>query len=184
MNKRTRIFIVIFFSIILIPVVIIGTINYTKEQELKNRIENSKNSRILSLNSISTAITLDELLEIEMSKEYSITDRKLKYDNDQTKKDFDVKYTNTSFFGIHCIKEYLFVDERLHMIIFDIDTSHWMPKDIYEEIVKINGEPDETDVKSDKYHRDMCIWYGKNGSMVYTDDDINNTIEIVFEIKE
>ena len=119
-----------------------------------------------------------------MSKEYSITDRKLKYDNDQTKKDFDVKYTNTSFFGIHCIKEYLFVDERLHMIIFDIDTSHWMPKDIYEEIVKINGEPDETDVKSDKYHRDMYIWYGKNGSMVYTDDDINNTIEIVFEIKE
>ena len=124
MNKRTKIFIVIFFSIILIPVVIIGTINYTKEQELKNRIENSKNSRILSLNNISTAITLDELLEIEMSKEYSITDRQLKYDNDQTKKDFDVKYTNTSFFGIHCIKEYLFVDERLHMIIFDIDTSH------------------------------------------------------------
>ena len=184
MNKRTKIFIVIFFLIILIPVVIIGIINYTKEQELKNRIENSKNSRILSLNNISTAITLDELLEIEMSKEYSITDRQLKYDNDQTKKDFDVKYTNTSFFGIHCIKEYLFVDERLHMIIFDIDTSHWMPKNIYEELVKINSEPDETDVKSDKYHRDMYIWYGKNGTMMYTDDDINNTIEIVFEIKE
>lgn len=184
MNKRTKIFIVIFFLIILIPTVIIGIINYTKEQELKNRIENSKNSRILSLNNISTAISLDELLEIEMSKEYSITDYQLKYDNDQTKKDFDVEYANTSFFGIRCIKEYLFVDERLHMIIFDIDTSHWMPKDIYEEIVKINGEPDETDVKSDKYHRDMYIWYGKNGSMVYTDDDINNTIEIVFEIKE
>ena len=184
MNKRTKIFIVIFFSIILIPVIIIGTINYTKEQELKNRIENSKNSRILSLNNISTAITLDELLEIEMSKEYSITDRQLKYDNDQTKKDFDVEYTNTSFFGIRCTKEYLFVDERLHMIIFDIDTSHWMPKDIYEEIVKINGEPDETDVKSDKYHRDMYIWYGKNGTMVYTNDDINDTIEIVFEIKK
>ena len=184
MNKRTKIFIVILFLIILIPSVIIGIINYTKEQELKNRIENSKNSRILSLNNISTAITLDELLEIEMSKEYNITDRQLKYNNDQTKKDFDVEYTNTSFFGIRCIKEYLFVDERLHMIIFDIDTSHWMPKDIYEEIVKINGEPDETDVKSDKYHRDMYIWYGKNGSMVYTDDDINNTIEIVFEIKE
>lgn len=184
MNKRTKIFIVIFFLIILIPTVIIGIINYTKEQELKNRVENSKNSRILSLNNISTAITLDELLEIEMSKEYNITDRQLKYDNDQTKKDFDVEYTNTSFFGIHCIKEYLFVDERLHMIIFDIDTSHWMPKDIYEEIVKINGDPDETDVKSDKYHRDTYIWYGKNGTMVYTDDNVNNTIEIVFEIKE
>ena len=184
MNKKTKIFIVIFFSIILIPVIIIGTINYTKEQALKNRIENRTNSRILSLNSISTAITLNELLDIEMSKEYSITDRKSKYDNDQTKTDFDVKYTNTSFFGIHCIKEYLFVDERLHMIIFDIDTSHWMPKDIYEEIVKTNGEPDETNVKSDKYHRDMYIWYGKNGSMIYTDDGINDTIEIVFEIKE
>ena len=34
MNKKSKIFIAIFFSIILIPVIIVGVINYTKEQEL------------------------------------------------------------------------------------------------------------------------------------------------------
>ena len=43
--------------------------------------------------------------------------------------------------------EYFFVDEILKSFIFDIDTSHWMPKDIYEELVKLNGEPDETDIE-------------------------------------
>lgn len=34
------------------------------------------------LNNISTAITLDEFLEIETSKEYTIEERELKFDND------------------------------------------------------------------------------------------------------
>lgn len=75
LDKRSKIFLIIFFSIILIPVIIIGSINYAKEQKLKNRIENSKATRTLVLNNISTAITLDELLELELSKEYTITDR-------------------------------------------------------------------------------------------------------------
>ena len=65
LDKRSKIFLVIFFSIILIPVIIIGSINYVKEQKLKNRIEKSKATRTLTLNNISTAITLDELLELE-----------------------------------------------------------------------------------------------------------------------
>ena len=88
MNKKSKIFIIIFFSLILIPVIAIGIINYTKEQELKNRIENSMNTKTLSLNNITSSITLDELLEIEMSKEYNIEDNELKYDNDSTKKRF------------------------------------------------------------------------------------------------
>ena len=139
MNKKSKIFIIIFFSLILIPVIVIGIINYTKEQELNNRIENSMNTKTLSLNNITSSITLDELLEIEMSKEYSIEDNKLKYDNDSTKKDFTIEYTNTSFYGSHCIMEYYFVDEKLKRCIFTIDTSHWQPKDIYEELSKING---------------------------------------------
>lgn len=183
LDKKSKIFIIVFFSIILIPVIIIGTINYTKEQKLKNRIENSKATRTLTLNNISTAITLDELLEIETSKEYTIDDDELKYENDKNKRDFTVKYTNTSFYGSHCIMEYLFVDEELAGIIFDIDTSHWMSKDIYEELVKINGEPDETDIDNKSFYLETYIWYGKNGTLSF-DKCNNDTIEIMFQIEE
>lgn len=185
LDKRSKIFLIIFFSIILIPVIIIGTINYTKEQEFKNRIENSKTTRTLVLNNISTAITLDELLELELSKEYTVKDSELRYENDENKKDFTVEYTNTSFYGSDCIKTYYFVDEKLSGIIFDIDTSHWMPKDIYEELVKLNGDPDETDLEPDnKYHYDMYIWYGKNGTLVMVEDKYSRSIDVSFEIEE
>ena len=91
MNKKSKIFIIIFFSLILISVIVIGIVNYTKEQELNNRIENSRTTKTLSLNNITSSITLDELLEIEISKEYSIEDNELKYDNDYTKKNFTVE---------------------------------------------------------------------------------------------
>ena len=59
MNKKSKIFIIIFFSLILIPVIVIGIVNYTKEQELNNRIENSRTTKTLSLNNITSSITLD-----------------------------------------------------------------------------------------------------------------------------
>ena len=182
MNKKSKIFIVLFFSIILIPVIVVGFINYTKEQELNYRIENCRTTKTLSLNNITSSITLDELLEIEMSKEYSIDDNELKCDNDSTKKDFTVEYTNTSFNGSSCIKEYFFVDEKLNMLIITIDTSHWMPKNIFTELSNINGEPDNSSLKEDKLGSDIYYWYGKNGAIIYTDDNISNTAEIVFEI--
>ena len=181
MNKKSKIFIAIFFSIILIPVIIVGVINYTKEQELNDRIENSRATKALSLNNISSSITLDELLEIETSKEYNIEDNELKYDNDSTKKDFTVKYTNTSFYGSHCIMEYYFVDEKLKRCIFTIDTSHWQPKDIYEELSKINGIPDETEIDDDSFYLGTYTWYGKNGTITYNKLN-NDTIEVFFDI--
>ena len=181
MNKKSKIFIIIFFSFILIPVIVIGIINYTKEQELNDRIENSRATKTLSLNNISSSITLDELLKIEMSKEYNIEDNKLKYDNDSTKKDFTVEYTNTSFYGSHCIMEYYFVDEKLKRCMFTIDTSHWQPKDIYEELSKINGIPDETEIDDDSFYLETYTWYGKNGTITYNKLN-NNTIEVFFEI--
>lgn len=181
LDKRSKIFLIVFFSIIMIPVIIIGSINYVKEQKLKNKIENSKATRTLILNNISTAITLDELLKIETSKEYTIEERELKFDNDPNKKDFDIKYTNTSFYGSHCTMEYFFVDEILKSFIFEIDTSHWMPKDIYEELVKLNGEPDETDIDKDSFYLETYIWYGENGTITYNKLN-NNTIELHFEL--
>ena len=81
--------------------------------------------------------------------------------------------------------EYQFVDENLKCIRFDIDTSHWMPKDIYEELVKLNGEPDETDVEPDnKYHYDMYVWYGKNGTLVMVEDKYSRSIDVSLEIEE
>ena len=181
MNKKSKIFIIIFFSLILIPVIVIGIINYTKEQELNDRIENSRTTKTLSLNNITSSITLDELLEIEMSKEYSIEDNELKYDNDSTKKDFTVKYTNTSFYGSHCIMEYYFVDEKLKRCIFTIDISHWQPKDIYEELSKINGIPDETEIDDGSFYLETYTWYGKNGTITYNKLN-NDTIEVFFDI--
>ena len=179
LDKRSKIFLIIFFSIILIPVIIIGTINYTKEQELKNRIENSKATRTLVLNNISTAITLDELLELELSKEYT-TENDISTHNEKMT---IITYTNVSFFGAHCKKEYVFYDNKLGLCIFDIDTSHWMPKDIYEELVKLNGEPDETDIDKDSFYLETYIWYGKNGTITYNKLN-NDTIELHFELFE
>lgn len=177
LDKRSKIFLIIFFSIILIPVIVIGTINYTKEQELQNRIENSKAARTLTLNNISTPITLDELLELELSKEYT-TDNNISADNEKMT---TITYTNTTFFGSDCIKEYVFYDNKLGICIFTINTSHWQPKDIYEELSKINGIPDETEIDSDSFYLETYTWYGKNGTITYNKLN-NDTIEVFFEI--
>lgn len=178
MNKKSKIFIIIFFSLILIPVIVIGIVNYTKEQELNDRIENSRTTKTLSLNNITSSITLDELLEMETSKEYYI-EEDTSADNEKMKK---VTYTNTSMYGAKCEKTYVFYDDKLGFCIITIDTSHWMPKDIFTELSNINGEPDNSSLKEDKLGSDIYYWYGKNGTIVYTDDNVSNTAEIIFEM--
>ena len=42
LDKRSKIFLIILFSIILIPAIIIGSINYTKEQNLKIELKKVK----------------------------------------------------------------------------------------------------------------------------------------------
>lgn len=180
LDKKSKIFLIIFFSIILIPVIIIGGINYAKEQELKNRIENSKTTRTLTFNNISTAIMINELLELELSKEYT-TENDISTHNE---KKTTITYTNTTFFGADCIKEYIFYDNKLRVCDFSIDTSHWMPKDIYEELVNLNGEPDETDVEpDDKYYYDTYVWYGKNGTLIMVEDKSSRSIDVSFELE-
>lgn len=63
------------------------------------------------------------------------------------------------------------------------DASQWTPGNIYEELVKINGEPDETNVKSQAYHRDAYYWHGKNGTLVMINDKFTKNIEIWFDMR-
>ena len=181
LDKKSKIFIITFFLIILIPVIVIGFIRHTKEQKLKNNIENSKSTRILSLNDISTEITLEELLDIETSKDYTIKDSELNYENDKNKMDFTVTYSNTSYFGSNCTKEYSFVDEKLKMCIYTVDTSHWTPKNIYKELININGNPDTSKIDENSFYLETYTWYGKNGTILYNKLN-NNTIEIIFQL--
>lgn len=184
MKKKNIIFIIVFWCIILTPIVCIGVNNYKKENEFNKKIEYSKNNRIIELNKISTAITLDELYKIETSEEFTKEDNKLKYENDSSKEDFSVTYTNVSFFGSVCEKKFFFVDELLHMIIIDIPTDHYMVKDIYEEVVNINGAPDIEELRDKKLGSNHYTWYGTNGHLTLTDDNISKSIQIIFTIEE
>lgn len=182
MNKKTKGFVLIFFAIILILALIIGCVNYTKKQELNDKIKYNMTTRMLLLSNIDSPIAFDDLLKVETSKEYAVEDNNPKYNNDASKKDFTVKYTNTSFYGSRCIKEYIFVDEKLKMCIFNINTSQWQPKNIYEELIKINGEPDVSKIKPNKKGTDSYTWYGKNGTLILSNDNISNNIEVKFEL--
>ncbi len=59
-----------------------------------------------------------------------------------------------------------------------------MLKDIYEELAKLNGEPDETELKSNKLGTDYYTRYGKNGTLIMADDNISRNIEVRFQIEE
>ena len=59
---------IVFFSIILISTLIVGLVNYTKEQKLNNKIQNSIATRVLSINNINSPIELDDLFNVETSK--------------------------------------------------------------------------------------------------------------------
>ena len=182
MNRKTKIFLITFFSIILISIVVISIISEYNDKKLNDKINDSKSAKILTLNNIDNPITFEELCKIESSQEYTIEDIRLEYENESDKKDYTVTYTNTSFYGSSCIKEYFLVDEKLKICIFTIDTSNWMPKDIYKEITNINGNPDIVETKKDNLGTDKYIWYGKNGTITYTGDNISDKIEIIFEL--
>ena len=149
-----------------------------------SKTSNNESTKILVINNITNQITMDELFEIELSKEYTTEARNLKIENDQKKDDFLITYTNTSFYGSRCTKEYYFTDEKLEMLIYSIDKSHYKPKDILEELIALNGDAAAIDIKDDELGRDTYTWYGKNGTIIFSDDNISNIIEVVFEIKE
>ena len=56
-----------------------------------------------------------------------------------------------------------------------------MPKNIYEEIVNVNGEPDIHNSDDKSFYLEVYTWYGKNGSIILNKLN-NNTIEIIFEL--
>ena len=56
-----------------------------------------------------------------------------------------------------------------------------MPKNIYEEIVNINGEPDIHNSDDESFYLEVNEWYGKNGIIILNKLN-NDTIEIIFEL--
>lgn len=72
MNRKTKIFIITFFSVILIPVIIISIVLGYNEKKLNDKINKSKLTRTLILNNIDDSITFEDLCNIESSKEYTI----------------------------------------------------------------------------------------------------------------
>ena len=83
MNRKTKIFIITFFSIVLIPVIVISIILGYNDKKLNDKINKSKYTRILMLNNIDNPITFEELCDIESSKEYKIEDVELRYENEK-----------------------------------------------------------------------------------------------------
>ena len=65
MNRKTKIFIITFFSIVLIPVIVISIILGYNDKKLNDKINKSKSTRILMLNNIDNPITFEELCDIE-----------------------------------------------------------------------------------------------------------------------
>lgn len=178
LNKKAKIFIAMFFFIWTI-VIIIVVVHYINERELKKRIENSKATRTLVLDDISTAITLEELYDLEQSKEYLIE----RGSNIKNQEMVTVTFKDVFLYGSACKKRFVFYDNVLGSFTVYYDASQWTPGNIYEELVKINGEPDETNVKSQAYLRDVYFWYGKNGILVMINDKFTKTIEIWFDMR-
>lgn len=50
-----------------------------------SKTSNNESTKILVINNITNQITMDELFEIELSKEYTTEARNLKIENDQKK---------------------------------------------------------------------------------------------------
>lgn len=176
-NSKTSTLMLIYLIIILLTPPITALITLLIQLiKQKNRIENSKEKRILSLNNITIPITADELYNIDRPKcflynYYEEADRS------------SVRYYDSTFLNIKCSKEYIFDGSKLNTCIFHLNKScnASEPKRIFRELRKTNGDPDEI-----HYDKDIslleCIWYGKNGSIMFR-RFVSNMVEIIFEIK-
>ena len=167
---------VVLILFVLIPLINIIIIFFMQFKKQKNRIKNSKETRILSLNNITIQITADELYNIDRPK-YILYN----YYEEANRSSF--KFYDSTFLNIKCSKEYVFDGSKLDTCIFHLNKScnESMPKRIFRELRKVNGDPDEM-----HYDKDVslleCIWYGKNGSISFR-RYISNMVEIVFQIK-
>lgn len=177
-NLKTSTFMLIYIIIIVLtPPITALIILLIKLIKQKNRIMNSKEMRILSLNNITTQITADELYNIDRPK-YILYN----YYEEANRSSF--KFYDSTFLNIKCSKEYVFDGSKLDTCIFHLNKScnESVPKQIFRELRKVNGDPDEI-----HYDKDVsllvCIWYGKNGSIIFR-RFLSNMVEIVFVIKQ
>ena len=177
-NSKTSTFMLIYIIIIILTPPITALITLLIQLiKQKNRIKNSKETRILSLNNITSSITADKLYNIDKPKCFF-------YDYNEKANRSSFKFYDSIFLNIKCSKKYIFDGNKLDTCIFHLNKScnELVPKRIFRELRKVNGYPDEM-----HYEKNVslleCIWYGKNGSITFR-RFVSNMVEIVFEIKQ
>lgn len=154
------------------PITALLTI-FVKHINQKKKIKNSKNTRVLSLNNITKPINIYDLPNYGKVGSFEY----IPYN--ETNKKY-IKCFSSAFFNTKCDKEYYFINDKLDFCNFQMNKSGDIsePKRIFRELRKINGNPDE--IYYEKYLSLLqCIWYGKNGSIIYK-RYISNMVEITF----
>lgn len=175
-NSKVSIFMLICLIIIFLapPITALVTL-LIKYINQKNKIKNSRETRILSLNNIKSPISINEIVNYEKLGNFIFMS------HDELKKKY-IKYDSSIFFNIKCEKEYFFIDDKLDICNYQLNKScnPSVPKHIFRELKKINGNPDEIYFDKDLFLL-QCIWYGKNGHIVYK-RYISNMVEITFKL--
>lgn len=167
-------------SIFFVLIVAIGTIKFIKTFRYKVRI--NRPTKTLSLDNISHSITLEELKEIEDFSDCVISGNTKQQNNND--KHIEINIDGKQFAGIKCSKKFIFCCKQLSIcnFIFDISCNRPKIKQIYKELIRINGKPDKK-----RYNRKICQlqcnWYGNNGEIVYYKFH-NKMVVIVFEVEK
>lgn len=135
-------------------------------------------TKILSLEGISESITINELNKLLNPGGFKMTASP----DYQGNKNYTIEY-KAPFGGINCEKKFVFTNDcRVKLCNYALygfnDISE--PQDIYEEISNSNGIPDTIYFDKEIFFL-QCIWYGKNGTIVYN-HFYRGTIAVVFKL--
>lgn len=161
-NLKTSTLLLIYIIIILLtpPVTILVTLIIQCIKQ-KKRVKNSKETRILSLDNISSPIALNEAIMRQEHHNFISIPHVMGYDWCTTIDDL-------KFMNFECTKKFFFIDLKLYMLDIQLNKScdSLIPKLVFKELVKVNGYPDEIyfDKKTELLE---CTWYGINGSICF-----------------
>lgn len=177
-NLKTSTLLLIYIIIILLtpPVTILVTLIIQCIKQ-KKRVKNSKETRILSLDNISSPITLNEAIMRQEHHNFISIPHVMGYDWCTTIDDL-------KFMNFECTKKFFFIDLKLYMLDIQLNKScdSLIPKLVFKELVKVNGYPDK--IYFDKKTGLLkCTWYGINGSICFN-RFANNMLYITLELNK
>ena len=177
-NSKTSSLLLIYIIIVLLtpPVTILITLIIQCIKQKKEN-KNSKETRTLSLDNISSPIALDEAIMRQEHHNFISIPHVMGYDWCTTMDDL-------KFMNFECTKKFFFIDLKLYMLDIQLNKScdSLIPKLVFKELVKVNGYPDEIyfDKKTGLLE---CTWYGVNGVIQFKRFD-NNMVDITLELNE